>query len=149
MRMTAAVLYEQGLPAPYAASMPFRIEEVELDGPGEGEVLVEIRGAGLCHSDLSVVAARAGWPDRAEAHFADAARLHESLGADGWLARTRLEWGRFLLDPGRARTGTRACWCRRATLATERGAADVAAAAVVTARPLTRYPCPGEPPATS
>lgn len=55
MRMTAAVMYEQGLPAPYAKSQPFRIEEVELDGPGEGEVLVEVRGAGLCHSDLSVV----------------------------------------------------------------------------------------------
>lgn len=56
MRMTAAVMYEQGLPAPYVESQPFRIEEVELDGPGEGEVLVEIRAAGLCHSDLSVVA---------------------------------------------------------------------------------------------
>ena len=55
LKMTAAVMYEQGLPAPYAQSRPFRIEEVELDGPGEGEVLVEIRGAGLCHSDLSVV----------------------------------------------------------------------------------------------
>lgn len=55
MRMTAAIMYEQGLPAPYAKSQPFRIEEVELDGPGEGEVLVEVRGAGLCHSDLSVV----------------------------------------------------------------------------------------------
>lgn len=56
MRMTAAVMYEQGLPAPYAESQPFRIEEVELEGPGEGEVLVEVRAAGLCHSDLSVVA---------------------------------------------------------------------------------------------
>jgi Zn-dependent alcohol dehydrogenase len=55
MRMIAAVMYEQGLPAPYAQSQPFRIEEVELDGPGEGEVLVEVRGAGLCHSDLSVI----------------------------------------------------------------------------------------------
>ncbi|WP_233556381.1 zinc-binding dehydrogenase [Noviherbaspirillum sedimenti] len=54
--MTAAVMYEQGLPAPYVESQPFRIEEVELDGPGEGEVLVEVRAAGLCHSDLSQVA---------------------------------------------------------------------------------------------
>jgi alcohol dehydrogenase len=53
--MTAAVMYEQGLPTPYAKSQPFRIEEVELDGPSAGEVLVEVRGAGLCHSDLSVV----------------------------------------------------------------------------------------------
>jgi Zn-dependent alcohol dehydrogenase len=56
MRMTAAVMYEQGLPTPYAQSGPFRIEEVELEGPGEGEVLVEVRAAGLCHSDLSQVA---------------------------------------------------------------------------------------------
>lgn len=55
MKMTAAVMYEQGLPAPYADSQPFRVEEVELDGPGPGEVLVEVRGARLCHSDLSVV----------------------------------------------------------------------------------------------
>jgi len=55
MRMTAAVMYEQGLPTPFAQSQPFRIEEVELDPPGPGEVLVEIRAAGLCHSDLSVV----------------------------------------------------------------------------------------------
>lgn len=55
MRMTAAVMYEQGLPAPFAKSKPFHIEEVELDPPGPGEVLVEVRGAGLCHSDLSVL----------------------------------------------------------------------------------------------
>jgi Zn-dependent alcohol dehydrogenase len=55
MKMTAAVMYEQGLAAPYADSQPFRIEEVDLLGPGEGEVLVEVKAAGLCHSDLSVV----------------------------------------------------------------------------------------------
>jgi len=53
--MTAAVMYEQGLPAPFVSSQPFHIEEVELDGPGDDEVLVEVRGAGLCHSDLSVI----------------------------------------------------------------------------------------------
>lgn len=56
MRMLAAVLYEQGLPRPYVESMPFRLEEVDLDGPGEGEVLVEIKAASVCHSDLSIVA---------------------------------------------------------------------------------------------
>ncbi|WP_255576324.1 zinc-binding dehydrogenase [Comamonas sp. Y33R10-2] len=35
--------------------MPFRIEEVQIDGPGPGEVLVQVRAAGLCHSDLSVL----------------------------------------------------------------------------------------------
>lgn len=55
MRMLAAVMYEQGLPKPYAATHPFRIEEVELEPPGAGEVLVEVRAAGLCHSDLAQV----------------------------------------------------------------------------------------------
>jgi Zn-dependent alcohol dehydrogenase len=55
MRMTAAVMYEQGLPRPFAQSKPFVIQDVELDGPGPGEVLIEIRGAGLCHSDLSTL----------------------------------------------------------------------------------------------
>ncbi|HJP99612.1 MAG TPA: alcohol dehydrogenase catalytic domain-containing protein, partial [Rhodanobacteraceae bacterium] len=32
-----------------------RIEDVELDPPGAGEVLVRIVAAGLCHSDLSVI----------------------------------------------------------------------------------------------
>jgi alcohol dehydrogenase len=54
--MTAAVMHEQGLPPAYVDSKPFRIEEVDLDGPGEGEVLVEVSAAGLCHSDLSQVA---------------------------------------------------------------------------------------------
>ncbi|RDD96943.1 alcohol dehydrogenase [Paracoccus pantotrophus] len=55
MKMKAAVLFEQGLPAPYAISQPIQIEEVELDGPGEGEVLIEVVAAGLCHSDLSTI----------------------------------------------------------------------------------------------
>ena len=55
MRMKAAVMYEQGLPRPYAESLPFRIEDVDLDPPGDGEVLIKVRAAGLCHSDLSQV----------------------------------------------------------------------------------------------
>lgn len=55
MKTTAAVLYEMGLPRPYATSQPLRIEELDLEGPGEGEVLVEVMAAGLCHSDLSVI----------------------------------------------------------------------------------------------
>lgn len=55
MKMTAAVFVAQGLPRPYAVSQPMRIERVDLEGPGEGEVLIEIAGAGLCHSDLSAV----------------------------------------------------------------------------------------------
>tara|TARA_B100000029_G_C17577174_1_gene958532 strand:+ start:1276 stop:2379 length:1104 start_codon:yes stop_codon:yes gene_type:complete len=43
------------LPRPYSESCPLSIEEVELDGPKEGEVLVQVAGSGLCHSDLSVI----------------------------------------------------------------------------------------------
>lgn len=55
MKIRAALLEQVGLPAPYAHSQPLRIRELELDPPGHGEVLVRIRAAGLCHSDLSVV----------------------------------------------------------------------------------------------
>jgi alcohol dehydrogenase len=58
MRMTAAVLHEQGRPSPFSKSAPFAVEEVELEGPGEGEILVEVRAAGLCHSDLLLVEGR-------------------------------------------------------------------------------------------
>lgn len=44
-----------GLPRPYAKSQPLKIVELDLDPPGPGEVLVKIRAAGLCHSDLSVI----------------------------------------------------------------------------------------------
>jgi alcohol dehydrogenase len=47
MKIRAAVLHEIG--------QPLVIEELELDPPGPGEVLVRIAAAGLCHSDLSVM----------------------------------------------------------------------------------------------
>ena len=34
-----------------AAKKPLSIEEVELDGPKEGEVLVEVKATGICHTD--------------------------------------------------------------------------------------------------
>ena len=55
VKIKAAVLNQMGLEAPYAKSKPLAIEEVELDAPGQGEVLVKIGAAGLCHSDLSVI----------------------------------------------------------------------------------------------
>ena len=55
MRTRAAVIYEMEKPEPYAHTSPLVIEEVELDPPGPGEVLVELVGAGLCHSDLSTI----------------------------------------------------------------------------------------------
>ncbi len=41
--MKAAVLYE--------TKQPLRVEEVDLDRPGPGEVLVKVAAAGVCHSD--------------------------------------------------------------------------------------------------
>ena len=55
MKTKAAVLYRSGLPRPYAESQPLVVDDVELSGPGEGEVLVEVGAAGICHSDLSVI----------------------------------------------------------------------------------------------
>jgi alcohol dehydrogenase len=55
VKTLAAILYEMGRPAPYRESRPLSVEEVELEGPGPGEVLVEVAAAGLCHSDLSVI----------------------------------------------------------------------------------------------
>ena len=43
MRTRAAVAYEAG--------KPLVIEEVELEGPRAGEVLVEIKATGVCHTD--------------------------------------------------------------------------------------------------
>jgi len=55
MKTESAVLYEMQKPQPYRDSQPLVIEQVELDAPGPGEVLVEVAYAGLCHSDLSVI----------------------------------------------------------------------------------------------
>jgi S-(hydroxymethyl)glutathione dehydrogenase/alcohol dehydrogenase len=52
MRIRAAILWEQG--------QPLSVEQAELDPPGPGEVLVEVRAAGVCHSDLHP--ARGDWP---------------------------------------------------------------------------------------
>ena len=43
METTAAVAYEAG--------KPLQIETVQLDGPRAGEVLVEIKATGICHTD--------------------------------------------------------------------------------------------------
>src|ERR1041384_6966997 len=54
MRIDAAILWEQG--------QPLSVESGELDPPGPGEVLVEVKAAGVCHSDLHP--ARGDWPMR-------------------------------------------------------------------------------------
>jgi alcohol dehydrogenase len=55
MRMKAAILFEQGKPRPYATTRPLVVEEVEIDPPGPGEIMIEVAAAGLCHSDLSTI----------------------------------------------------------------------------------------------
>ena len=52
MHIHAAILWEQG--------QPLSVEAAELDAPGPGEVLVELKAAGVCHSDLHP--ARGDWP---------------------------------------------------------------------------------------
>ena len=54
MKIKAAILWERG--------QPLSVEDAELDPPGPGEVLVEIKAAGVCHSDLHP--ARDDWPMR-------------------------------------------------------------------------------------
>ena len=49
------MLRQSGLSRPYDRSRPLEIVELQLQPPGPGEVLVRIRAAGLCHSDLSVI----------------------------------------------------------------------------------------------
>ncbi len=54
MKINAAILWEQGA--------PLSVEEAELEAPRAGEILVEVKSAGVCHSDLHP--ARGDWPAR-------------------------------------------------------------------------------------
>jgi alcohol dehydrogenase len=62
MKIRAAVLRESGLSRPYSESKPLQIEEVELDAPKRGEVLIQIKAVGLCHSDLVAINGERGKP---------------------------------------------------------------------------------------
>lgn len=55
MKTRGAILRTAPSDPPYSESTPLTIEEVHLDPPEAGEVLVEVVTAGLCHSDLSVI----------------------------------------------------------------------------------------------
>lgn len=50
-----AVLRRIGCPQPYAESRPLSIETITLAPPTASDVVVKVAGAGLCHSDLSVI----------------------------------------------------------------------------------------------
>src|ERR1044072_6314759 len=54
MNINAAILWKQGAPV--------LVEAAGLGGPRAGEVLVELKAAGVCHSDLHP--ARGEWPVR-------------------------------------------------------------------------------------
>ncbi|MFJ8851355.1 zinc-binding dehydrogenase [Streptomyces sp. NPDC102437] len=55
MKTRAVVLRGTSTARPYSGTRPVEVEELELGAPREGEVLVRIAAASLCHSDLSVV----------------------------------------------------------------------------------------------
>ncbi len=55
MKIRAAVLETMDAVHPYETSRPLKIQELNLAPPGAAEILVRIRAAGLCHSDLSVI----------------------------------------------------------------------------------------------
>lgn len=55
MKTRAVVLRGTSTSRPYSHSRPVEVEELTLGAPREGEVLVRIAAASLCHSDLSVV----------------------------------------------------------------------------------------------
>lgn len=58
----AGVLYETGYSRPYTNSKPIHVEEVELEPPRQGEVTIRVAGAGVCHSDLTIVEGRRRLP---------------------------------------------------------------------------------------
>ncbi|MGP3698698.1 zinc-binding dehydrogenase [Rhodobacter sp. NSM] len=55
MKITAAVLERDGIAGNYAEERPLAVRELDLEGPGPGEVLIRVAAAGICHSDLSVI----------------------------------------------------------------------------------------------
>lgn len=50
MKVKAAVAYDAG--------KPLSIETVQLEGPKYGEVLVEIKASGICHTDAYTLSER-------------------------------------------------------------------------------------------
>src|SRR6201988_149787 len=54
MKTQAAVLWDRG--------GPWTVEEIDLDPPRQGEVLVEMGGSGLCHTDEHVLTGGLPWP---------------------------------------------------------------------------------------
>jgi alcohol dehydrogenase len=51
----AVVLTELGTQPPYAGGTALEVHRLDLKPPGPGELLIRVKAAGVCHSDLSVV----------------------------------------------------------------------------------------------
>jgi NDMA-dependent alcohol dehydrogenase len=54
VKSTAAVLWEVG--------QPWSVEPIELDDPRDGEVLIELRASGMCHTDDHFATGDMAWP---------------------------------------------------------------------------------------
>jgi alcohol dehydrogenase len=81
VKTTAAVLRAVEQARPFSASTPLSVEELTLDPPGPGELLIRIQSAGVCHSDLSVVTGQRVRPlPMALGH--EAAGIVEAVGPD-------------------------------------------------------------------
>jgi hypothetical protein len=74
---------------------------------------------------LAMLSARAEWTETASAHFSDALHEHERIDAHVFLARTRLEWGKFLLHRGEMDRG-RAVLAEAEEAAVRLGSAGIA-----------------------
>lgn len=85
MKVRAAVPREIGRARSNSETRPLAVEAFEFDPPGDGEVLVRIRAADLCHSDLSVI--DGDWPS-----FVSMTLGHEAAGE-------ALETGSDVTDP--------------------------------------------------
>lgn len=55
MKTRAVLLRAVTTERPFGASRPLEVVELDLEGPRDGELLVAVEAAGVCHSDLSVV----------------------------------------------------------------------------------------------
>lgn len=72
MDITAAVLRD--------SDGPYSIEQIDLDGPGEGEVLVRITAVGMCHSDALLRSSTFGKMPIIAGH--EGAGIVEEVGAE-------------------------------------------------------------------
>ena len=55
IKCKSAILHKIGAEKPYSKSKPISIEDVIIEAPGNEEILVKVKYASLCHSDLSVI----------------------------------------------------------------------------------------------